>query len=167
MSTLALKAPTLTRVHHLLSPLGYRKAAALFSRAVEDVIHLIEVQGSRSSTNQEVLFTVNVGVFVPALIYPDVRDVTRPSIPDAHWRERLGFLCPEQKDLWWKVSSAHEALDAAEDVAARNQRFALPALAGIGNTNALATVWRTGQSAGLTEFARKKYLLMLDQNAPP
>jgi hypothetical protein len=70
----AFKAPTLLAAKQLLSPLGYRTSGSLFSRPSEDVVHLIEVQGSCQSTSVEAQFTVNVGVFAPALVYADIRD---------------------------------------------------------------------------------------------
>ncbi|MBI3148465.1 MAG: DUF4304 domain-containing protein, partial [Betaproteobacteria bacterium] len=89
----------------------------VFLRSSEDVVHLIEVQGSRDNSSTVARFTVNVGVFAMELVYPDVRDVTKPSIPAAHWRERLGLLCPERQDLWWSASSLPQAKTAAKEIA--------------------------------------------------
>ncbi|WP_181179560.1 DUF4304 domain-containing protein [Pseudorivibacter rhizosphaerae] len=156
-----LKAPTLLALRELLRPLGYRKSSSLFSRPLQDVVHLIEVQGSRQSTAAEAKFTVNVGAFAPALIYADVRATTKPSIPLAHWRERLGFLSPENEDTWWKVRTAQQAEAVAVDIATRIERFALPALGQLQQLDALVTLWKAGQSPGLTEHQRREFLVRL------
>ena len=92
MSTADLKEPVISAVRELLRPLGYRKAGAVFRSHVQDVVHLIEIQGSRSSTSERARFTVNVAVFAPELVYPDVREFVKPSVSAAHWRQRLGTL---------------------------------------------------------------------------
>lgn len=161
MSPTELKAPIIAEVKQLLHPLGFRKAGALFSRTSENVVHLIEVQGSRQSTSALAKFTINVGVFVPELIYPDVRDFGKPSIPEAHWRERLGSLSPEGSDLWWEVMTQAEAVAAAKDIAARLTTYALPALGGLPNIEALVMLWQSGRCPGLTDYQRKEYLATL------
>lgn len=156
-----LKAPTMLALRELLHPLGYRKSSSLFSRPLQDVVHLIEVQGSRQSTAAEAKFTVNIGVFAPALIYADVRATTKPSIPLAHWRKRLGFLSPENEDTWWKVRTSQQAEAVAIDIATRIECFALPALGQLQQLNALVSLWQGGQSPGLTEHQRKEFLVRL------
>ena len=162
MTNSDLRAPTLHALTELLRPLGYRNSSNLFSRPSVDVVHLIEVQGSRQSTSGNAKFTVNVGVFVPALVYADVSDITKPSIPLAHWRARLGSLSPEQVDMWWHASTLAQAQSAAEDVAGRVQLYALPALAGLQQAKLLANLWQGGLSPGLTETQRKELLARLE-----
>ena len=164
MSPTELKAPILATVHTLLRTKGYRKTASVFLRSSEDVVHVIEVQGSRDNTSAVARFTINVGVFAMELVYPDVRDVTKPSIPAAHWRERLGFLCPESQDLWWAVSSLRDAETAAQDMAARLEQYALPMLSSLSNLSALVALWKSGRSPGITEHQRKDYLSQLNSS---
>lgn len=161
MASTDLKAPMMLALSELLRPLGYRKSSLLFSRSLHDVVHLIEVQGSRRSTAEEAKFTVNVGVFSPMLIYPDVRATTKPSIPRAHWRQRLGVLSPENKDIWWTVRTEQQAESAVVDIATRIERFALPALGQLQQLDALVTLWKSGRSPGLTEHQRKELLVRL------
>lgn len=161
MTTTALRTPTLAGLHALLKPLGFRKVANVFSRASQNVVHLIEVQGSRDSTKDAARFTVNVGVFALDLVYADIRDVTKPSIPDAHWRTRLGTLSPEGQDLWWQASTEKQAVAVAQDVVARVEHYALPALFALPNLDALVLIWKQGKASGLTDGQRKDYLLRL------
>ena len=161
MTPTALKLPILTAVRALLRPLGYRKASGTFQRSLEEVVHMVEVQGSRSNVAGNAEFTVNVGVFVPALVYADVREFTKPSVPTAHWRMRLGELVPLGKDLWWRVSSLVEADAAAAEICELVERKALPALARIHDLRSLASLWQAGQSPGLTEHQRTELLSRL------
>ena len=158
MSPSELKKPILSRVQSLLRPMGYRKVGSVFSRTSDDVVHLVEVQSSRSNTDLEACFTVNLGVFAPVVIYADVRDATKPSIPGSHWRWRLGSISPEKKDLWWKASTSEEAEAIADDIWNRLARYALPALATVPNVQALAAIWLSGKAPGLTEGQRIDYL---------
>jgi hypothetical protein len=161
MATSRLKAPTFLALKALLAPLGYRKSANLFSRATCDVVHLVEVQGSRQSTVETARFTVNIAIFAPDLVYADVRDTTKPSVPRAHWRQRIGALSSEQQDLWWEVSNPEQAASAAQDIATRIERFVLPRLAVLPDLGALVRLWQSGQSPGLTAFQRNEFLARL------
>ncbi len=161
MSPAELKKSILVHVQSLLRPVGYRTAGSLFSRLSEDVIHLVEIQSSRGNTDLQARFTVNVGVFAPAVEYADVRDRMRPSIAGAHWRWRLGSLSPEKKDLWWSVCTPAEAGAAARDIASRLSLYALPALAAVPNLQALVEVWKSGRCPGLTEYQRTDFLTRL------
>jgi hypothetical protein len=164
MTPAELKRPILTALQTVLRPLGFRKMSSLFQLDRGKVVHLIEVQGSNDNKANEAEFTVNVGVFAPELVYPDVRDITKPSIALAHWRTRLGSLSPENKDLWWHVASFGEAATAAADIADRTHKFALPALDQLADLSALAVLWKSGQSPGLTEFQRVELLSRLQEH---
>ncbi|RST48493.1 DUF4304 domain-containing protein [Variovorax sp. MHTC-1] len=158
-----LKTPTLDALKQFLHPLGYRKKAGLFSRELKDVVHLVEVQGSRHSTSAQAVFTVNLGIFVPELVYPDVREATKPSIPGGHWMQRLGVLCPENQDLWWKPETPEQALEAADDILNRLRLFGIPVLEALPNAVSLVELWKSGRSPGLTERQRAKFLVALGQ----
>jgi hypothetical protein len=163
MSPSELRAPIIAAVERTLISAGYRRSASLFLRELASVFHLIEVQGSRQSTSTSAKFTINIGVFAPVLIYPDVRKFRKPSIPAAHWRQRIGALSPEAEDLWWRVTTLQEAQAAAKDIALRIERFALPALARVSNVESLSALWSTGHSPGITDKQRQEYLAMLKQ----
>ena len=151
MTPTALKLPILTAVHAVLKPLGYRKSSATFQRAIGDVVHIVELQGSNANAADDASFTVNIGIFAPALVYEDVREFTKPSIPVAHWRMRLGELSPSRQDLWWRVTSLVDAEAAALEICDLIERSALPALAQLPDLTSLASVWKSGRSPGLTE----------------
>ncbi len=154
----ALKFPIVTAVHAVLKPLGYRKSSATFRRVIGDVVHMVEVQGSSANTSGDASFTVNIGVFAPALVDEDVRKFTKASIPEAHWRMRLGELSPSRQDLWWRVGALTGAEAAAVEISKLIERSALPALAQLPDLASLASVWKSGHSPGLTERQCAKLL---------
>lgn len=158
MSPTELKKPIVTSLYNVLRPLGFTKAASVFSRRSDNLVQLIDLQGSRQNTTESAQFTVNVGIFLLSLVDEDMRDFTKPTIAGAHWRQRLGFLLQDKRDLWWVVSTLHQAEIAAHEISSQVTSYALPTLASLSNTQALIELWQTGQSPGLTEYQRKDYL---------
>ncbi len=158
MSTAVLKTPLIAGVQLALVPLGYRRVGAVFMRARADVVHLIEIQGASSNAAGHASFTVNVGVYAHGLDEPGQRGAGMPSMPAAHWRERIGFLTPTHADIWWTVSSKAEAETAADDMAANIARYAVPMLKQLDNRVALLALWHTGVSPGLMASQRQAHL---------
>jgi hypothetical protein len=161
MSPSEIRKPILASLDPLLRPLGFSKVASVFSRPSQDVVHLIEVQGSQRSVAAAARFTVNVGVYVPALVPADVRAFRKPSIPAAHWRERVGFLGGEHQDQWWEVHGPAGAAEAASEITSKVRLHALPVLAGLQNLSSLIKLWQTGFSPGLPPKLRLQFLSAL------
>jgi hypothetical protein len=158
--------PVLAELKSLLAPLGYRKTAALFSLDRGDVVHLIQLQSSQGSTAAQALVTVNLGVFVPSLVYADVRDQTKPSIAGAHWRQRLGIVMPEKRDKWWSIDETMEAKARTSEIVSNVAGVGLNALAEVPSLEALRRIWESGVCPGLTDVERQCYLRQLAESAP-
>lgn len=156
-----LKKPIVASLESLLCPLAYRKTGSTFSRPSNDVIHLIEVQGSLYNRSESARFTVNVAVFVQPFIDEDMVGFTKPSVAGSHWRQRLGFLSPRKLDLWWCVSTLDEADNAAYEISSMVDLCALPSLESLSSSQALVALWSNGSSPGITEFQREDYLKRL------
>src|SRR4249919_162555 len=105
-------------VSALLSQMEFRRRSRLFSRPLHDVVQLIQIQASQRNSQASSSFTINLGVLVPVLEQDAI-----PSIAGAHWRQRLGFLCPEHKDLWWQASDSASAQVAGHELVVRLQQF--------------------------------------------
>ena len=161
MSPAALKQTIVIELHQLLRPEGFRKSGAVFSRHSADVVHLVEVQGSRTNVSGDASFTVNAGVFAPEVVHADIRAHTKPSIAASHWRERIGFLGPEQKDLWWCVHTQAEAEQAAAELSERVHKHVLPALAALPSLSLLVELWRSGRNPGVPPKLRDDFLQRL------
>ena len=161
MPTASFKSVILNSMAELLRPVGFRKSGAVFARAVNDVIHLISLQSSTSSTASSVRLTVNVAVWVPTLAEPN----QRPDVCSSHWNERIGGLMPQRSDRWWTVTSEQESQAAAFEIGTAIKQFALPALAVLETSATLADLWESGASPGLTKFQAHRYLSRLNENA--
>lgn len=133
-----------------LGDAGFKARGSTLSRSSGDVLHLVDLQGSQTSTSTTFKCTVNLGVLVLALHLEDYGQSRAPATWMAHWRERLGFVCPERKDLWWTASSPAEAQGIAEDVAKRARVFAVPVLDGLPDSASLLSLLESGRSPGLT-----------------
>jgi hypothetical protein len=130
---------------------GFRKRRHSFNRSAEDGIvhHLsfqmgafdppgtVEIPGLRPNLYGK--FTVNLGVFVPAM--------SRIGTPKSDWindyncqlRKRLGELLTEQADVWWSLE--HPA--SAEDVHREVGDHAIPWLDRFGSYQQIIEVFET------------------------
>jgi len=140
----------------VLRAAGFRKKGTHFARDIADVVHLVTLQSSVGSTADAVRVTVNLGVWVPALEGDAI-----PDIWSAHWRERLGFVMPDKRDVWWDAASEGEARVVADRIANAVRDFGLPALSRLANRRALLDLWRTGSSPGLTEVFAERLMKRL------
>ena len=153
MSTTEYKRQIHDVVAETLCAVGFRKKGSHFTRELADVIHLVSLQSSVSSTSQSLRVTVNLGVWVPAL-----EGDVKPDLWSAHWRSRLGHLMPEKRDVWWDVASDDEASRTAFKIVAAVRNFGLPALDALHDRRVLLDLWRTGVSPGLTALQAERLM---------
>jgi hypothetical protein len=158
MPSFALKAPVLAQLQAALAPRGFRAAGMLFHRELEDVVHLVELQGTQEENAAHIAVTINLGVFAPALVDPDIRDYIRPSIPQAHWRERIGILMPQRRDKWWSIENAGQAAAVGAEIVVSVEAYGLAPLGRIPDIAALRRIWETGASPGLSDYQRRRHL---------
>jgi hypothetical protein len=117
----------------------------------------VSLQASTSSTAQSLRVTLNLGVWLGALS----SEGETPDVWSAHWRARIGSLMPQPSDRWWDASSDREAAAVAVEMSHVTKLLALPAFEALSTADALADLWRSGRSPGLTEFVAKRFLDML------
>jgi Domain of unknown function (DUF4304) len=143
-------------VAELLKQRGFRKSGLNFSASGSGVTLLVSLQSSTGSTQGSLKITCNLGIRVEQL-------ATRPGsgVWDAHWRERIGFFLPEPRDYWWVCSSDEDARRVGYEIAALLENRALPTMEELATPAALAALWSSGSSPGLTERLRVEYLSQL------
>jgi hypothetical protein len=166
MASHALKASVLAPLQAALGPLGFHAAGMLLQRELAEVVQLVELQCSQEANQAQLSVTVNLGVYAPMLVDAGIREYIRPSIPQAHWRERLGILMPERRDKWWTIEDASQAAAAGADIAASVQAYGLAPLTKIGDLAALRRIWETGASPGLSDYQRRRHLERLEALSP-
>ena len=122
-----------------------------------DVVHLVSLQSSTASSADAVRLTVNLGVWVSAL-----EGDAKPDVWEAHWRERLGFVMEENRDVWWDAASDDQAKSAAAAISEAIRKFALPVLDTLATRADLLSLWKSGRSPGLTEVQAKRLTTRLE-----
>src|SRR5262245_21823215 len=111
---------------------GFAGSGQDFSRRFGHEWAVVNVQRSRSSSADEVHFTVNLGVACPAALAEDgiPEDVAPPEVL-CHSRVRIGQLLPGGRDTWWTIGSATSERDATSlgaTLTALVAAYILPAL---------------------------------------
>jgi hypothetical protein len=145
-----------------LSNFGFRKRGRYyFVNNKDDVMLLIELQKSRSSSDFTLVFTINLGVYSRTLAKALGSEMTKPETCDCHWTERLGFLLPGRDDKWWHVANIEEAEIIAKEICSWLVRAGLPTLSTVDSTGKLKDLWLRGKCPGLTDFQREEYLTAL------
>jgi hypothetical protein len=160
MSTASYKNTALAVMAEALRPVGFHKRGSCFERSLTDVVHLVGLQASTSSTAALLRITANLAIWVPSLA--DGRD--RPDIWSSHWRQRLGELMPERSDRWWTITTEQEAAVAATEITSGLLSYGLPALDSLSSVAALQQVWEAGKSPGLTKTQSQRYVERLHAN---
>jgi hypothetical protein len=161
MSNADLTTTILTRVHVVLKPPGFRKNGSIFTKECGDVRLAVSLQKSQSSTSAQVTVTVNLKV----CSYPLCRALgyapDHPLAAEGHWQQRLGFLLPMSRDLWWTARSLDQAAGVAEEIADALLWYGLPALEAVSSTEKLRALWESGRSPGISNQQRTDFLAAL------
>ncbi len=153
----------LQHLQAVLKPQGFRRRGKTFVADGADVTLLVNLQSSTSSTKDELLVTVNLAVHSLALaerVYNE-EAIRSKSVWDSHWSRRIGFLTEHQQDYWWRIGDDEQAERASRHMAYILAEDGLPALREVDSTAKLKALWEQGQSPGLTEAQRVRYLELL------
>lgn len=156
-----------------LKPHGFTRRGKIFRRRVADVVQVVQLQSSMTSTHDRLKATVNVGVYSVKLEERlratgwAWKQTDVPAESDCHWRVRLGRLMPAWDDVWWTVTSPGEAHAAAEEIAVAVSTYALPVLANLASTESLEALWSRGFDGhlplNLSVAVRLRYLSLLSR----
>ena len=146
MSPAEQKKRVAAPVAELLKPRGFRKSGLSFTAARDEATLIVALQASTGTTQAILRVTCNVAIqlhrFAAGL---------RPNVWDAQWHQRIGFFMPERCDHWWTCDSDEAAGRAGREIAALLEASALPEMERLAAPAALACLWRSGRSPGLTD----------------
>jgi hypothetical protein len=159
MATANLKVTVLQRLQEALAGLGFKRCGSTFRKESGDVVHLVSLQSSQSSTASTLRFTINLAVSVPRL------GGQTDDVWSAQWRERIGAVMPDPRDRWWNVSSPREAEAVAQEMAEALVEYGLPAQGHISSAADLLRLWESGKSPGLTAVQAARYVDQLRSSA--
>lgn len=144
-------------VADLLKPHGFSKRGMSFRRMSSGNVALIAAQRSQFSTAGSIRFTFNAAIICDRLLRDDGPGIFKAGLMHAHLSERIGEFLSQPADKWWE-------LDGASDPAVVLSDLTLPlALASQflvehAENAKLIALWESGQSPGLTDGQRRRYL---------
>ena len=140
---------------------GYVRKQGTLRRIVGDNAALINFQKSRWNSSDSVSFTLNLSIVCGALLDSGITTIKSAKEYDGHLRQRIGYLTSEAADKWWEVNKATKVVALSAEIASLVISAAVPYLERYVRTEDLAALWETGQSPGLTEVQRLRYLAQL------
>ncbi len=140
-------------LHAKLKGLGFKKKGRTFNRTTEDgLVQVISVQmGAHDPPGTTYVpclrenlygwFTLNLGVYVPEVARHHGGAEAKGFVQEYHCciRSRLGALCSEKTDLWWRNDAVDEVVP---DLVARLDRDGLPFLDRFASRAAILEAWK-------------------------
>lgn len=112
----------------LLKQCGFKKKARNFYREHSDRTDVINIQASQWNEGLKGKFTVNVGVYFPAISELTEASPVK-SLPKEYnctIRERIGLITEENRDTWWEVNPETDQKIVANDLALKVNSVCLP-----------------------------------------
>lgn len=95
----------------LLREAGFRDQGTSFYLLTEESNRLVNVQSSQWNNSSRSRFTMNMGIYFPAIDAVMDGVWTKPGakpwsskIYNCQLWKRIGFLLPVQRDFWWEVT---------------------------------------------------------------
>jgi len=144
-----------------LKPLGFIRKGSIFRLLDHNNCGIIEFQQSDKSTQENLVFTINLGVACGDILCSGSSSISKARIIDAHLRQRIGMFLPERPDKWWDLNPSVNSELLAQEVTDLLLKKGVPYIKGLLETKALVALWESGQSPGLTAFQRTRYLSLL------
>jgi hypothetical protein len=159
MASADLKSSFKNMVHTVatrLSVHGFAQRGLALQKAAGSNVSLIEFQLSDKTSDERVVFTVNLGIICGEL--SNGATAQKGSVVDAHLRQRLGLLLPDGSDMWWEISAQTNVIALANELSSMIEQHALPYLDKYSDPRSLIALWESGKSPGLTLVQRTRYL---------
>jgi len=147
----------------ILKALGFSKRGAAYRKCVNGNCGIVDFQSSRDNTADVHRFTINLAIVVGALLEPDDGPVTSIAVSEAHVRMRLGFLLPQHDDVWWEITNSTNIAMLTREVMEGVETVGVPYVERMLDTGAVCEIWKAGQSPGLTDGQRQRFLQRLIQ----
>ena len=145
-----------------LGQVGFRRNGNSFHVHEGNNWGIVNFQKSSKSTPDLLLFTVNVGTASGVLLkFSGFPKSEVPGIDQCHWRKRLGFFFVEPSDTWWRIDATASSSAIGQEIIHALVQLAIPEMKRYMSDPSLQELWASGESPGLTEVERLKYLSVL------
>lgn len=153
MNAKAVLTAAAAKVAGSLKAHGFERRGLKFVKACEGIVSLVELQPSRASAPEQLLFVINFGVVVRALF---AGDNLKPDYGGCHWGGRVSGK--DGAEIWWPVRADDDVQPLAAHVTSLMDQEVLPALNAKQREEDLIVLWKTGQSPFLVDSQRLLYL---------
>jgi|HubBroStandDraft_4_1064222.scaffolds.fasta_scaffold04132_2 hypothetical protein len=124
----------------LLRKDGFKKRGTTFYQIGPESNRLVVVQSSQWNTSSSSRFTIELGLYFPAIDAVVKQIWTKPGaerwvpkIYNCQLRKRIGLLLPVHRDFWWTVVPSSNANDLAVVLADAWQQYGAPWMRSNGN----------------------------------
>lgn len=162
MASAAEKYKSLEKsVYALLSRNGFKRINSKFQRENDEVIVVVGLQKSRSSTASSIKFTMNASIYVRRLLDPEYDDVENLVDYGGHCYWRIGDMLAEHRDLWWTIDDVPDGNEVSIEALNLVRDTLLPFLAAFSSEREVLELWQSGSCPGRTEKQRLQYLSAL------
>jgi len=144
-----------------LHPLGFLRRGSVLRIMGPRTCGIVEFQRSTKSSQERLLFTVNLGVVCGDLLESGTADLTKAKVIDAHVRLRIGELLPGRPDKWWELTAHTDADALAREIGDLILDKAVPYIRQYLSVDSILALWESGLSPGLTNGRRVALLATL------
>ncbi len=170
MTSLSLETrftETIKTLQGLLKPEGFKRSGLKLYRLGDNGNGLIiEFQKDKWNSDAEFRFKINLGVYSAAMtaLLNGVMFFKVPQVPSVSHCVVKSWLFAEDEgkphQAWWETSSEVSSADLAEKI---KQKLVptLAELTKLTDNEVLCEAWLRGESRGLSELQRHKYLLAM------
>lgn len=117
-----------TGLKKLMKDAGFRKKGRTFYKEADGIFSILNVQASTSNNSDQGKFTVNLGMFFPAIhdLVGSFEVKGVPSEAECTLRKRIGLLMPACCDHWWSVKEHTNFKALTEELKNMVENLALP-----------------------------------------
>lgn len=140
---------------------GFQRQGFVFRLIKENNCGVVEFQQSVKSSEDVVLFTVNLGIVYGDLLSAGSFQIQKARAIDAHLRVRVGMLLPDRPDKWWEINVSTDCDSLIRELSALLLAEGSPYVKRYLDPEAVITLWESGQSPGLTAVQRNRFLTRL------
>lgn len=150
----------LSKIHEALKLKALKRKGDSFYYAYNNNTGVINFQKRR--IGNVIAFTINLGVHIGQLKVFDHVGKVPPAVDDLHWRMRIGFLLPENKDIWWELDDNTQISKLSDEIINVLVEIVIPKISLMLSEEYLLEFWLNGGNFdGLSDPQRQLYLIAL------
>ncbi|MBL0739910.1 DUF4304 domain-containing protein [Chryseolinea lacunae] len=146
----------------MLKSRGFMRKGNKFYITKENNCAIIDFQKERGHEPGERTFTINIYIGserVANFFGSSVKGT--PGVELCHWDERVGYLLPQNKDVWWRISDYPDLTQLEKELEQVLVNYCIPEIDNNISDASLEKTWRARFSAGIMHFTEYKFFTAL------